>query len=810
MRFFRRSSVRARIAALLSVLVLLWAFAAWVTARESFNLLVLNYLETAGVTTEELVEAMQQERRLSAAVAAGGSDADLHDELAAVRGRTDLLVAGWRDLVDRPSQRFAASDRLAERYQRFDAHLADLPVVRGQLDAGSATPEEVRQTYTGTVTAGFAIYRAMSGLDDQEVARQSGLLVELSQARELLSQQDALLAAAYQRGQLAQPELVEFVQLVGAQRGLYERIAAELPPDVRSLYDTAVADPAVSELRRLQDRLMAEADPGAAAPVADEQWRSAVTAAMASMRQLELAGTEVVVQGAMPVVAGILVRLLLVGGLGLVAVLLSITTGRTIIRRLETLTDHASTLAGERLPAVVRRLRSGEPVDVAAEAPPLADPGGGEVGELATAFNRVQQAAVQAAVEQAELRRGVRDVFLSLARRTQGLVSRQLKVLDEAERREADPDKMAELFRIDHLATRMRRNAENLIVLSGASSGRTWRHPVSMVDLIRGAISEVEEYTRVTVLAVDEGAVPGQAAGDLIHLLAELVENAAAYSPPYAPVTVSGQRVARGFAIEIEDRGLGMSESELAAVNSRLADPPDFDLADASHLGHYVVAKLAQRHEVRVQLRSSPYGGVSAVALIPQALVLEPALASAELPRRERTSGAGQHTEEIEVGSDQRTGSAAGPTAGPTAVPPTGPQPATPQTEHAAGTSGSFAKTPDSDATTPVNGAARPAESAAGQTAAGLPWRVRQANLPRQLRSEVAGAGQAGADEPGCETGSGSPGDEPADRDPEEVRRMMSAYQHGTRLGRQEAADPPPPAIGRVRSSDVPQEKQEG
>src|SRR5690606_33362818 len=206
-------------------------------------------------------------------------------------------------------------------------------------------------------------------------------------------------------------------------------------------------------------------------------------------------------------------------------------------------------------------------------------------------------------------------------------------VLDEMERRETVPDKVAELYRVDHLATRMRRNAENLIVLSGSRPGRTWRRPVPMIDVIRGAVAEVEDYTRVVLLPVDPAALDGRAVGDLIHLLAELIENAASFSPPYAKVSVGGERVAHGYAVAVEDRGLGMTEAELAAANEKLSQPGDFDLADASHLGHYVVAKLAQRHGVRVQLRRSPYGGITAIVLVPSALLVG-------TPEEERPAGA--------------------------------------------------------------------------------------------------------------------------------------------------------------------------
>ena len=181
---------------------------------------------------------------------------------------------------------------------------------------------------------------------------------------------------------------------------------------------------------------------------------------------------------------------------------------------------------------MVERLGRGEEVDVATEAPPL-EFGDDEIGQVGQAFNAVQDTAVRTAVEEAELRRGIREIFLNLARRTQALVHRQLTLLDEMERREHDAEELEDLFRVDHLATRMRRNAENLIVLAGATPGRGWRRNVPMIDVVRGAVAEVEDYTRVDVQPM--GAVPlaGRAVGDVIHLLAELIENGLSFSPPH-------------------------------------------------------------------------------------------------------------------------------------------------------------------------------------------------------------------------------------------------------------------------------------
>jgi hypothetical protein len=223
---------------------------------------------------------------------------------------------------------------------------------------------------------------------------------------------------------------------------------------------------------------------------------------------------------------------------------------------------------------------------------------------------------------------------VSLARRTQTLVHRQLKLLDTMERNETNAEELAVLFRVDHLATRMRRNAENLIVLSGSAPGRAWRQPVAMVDVVRGAAAEIEDYTRVTVLPIPPAGLAGRAVGDVIHLLAELIENAASFSPPQTSVQVSGQMVANGFVVEIEDRGLGMSDRALADANEQLRKPPEFHLTSTVRLGLFVVGRLAERHGIRVHLRGSPYGGTTAIVLIPSALIVEQVEPQPALPER--------------------------------------------------------------------------------------------------------------------------------------------------------------------------------
>src|SRR5262245_56113827 len=322
----------------------------------------------------------------------------------------------------------------------------------------------------------------------------------------------------------------------------------------------------------------------------------------------------------------VVVDFVIVIGIGLVIVIVGVTMmglfARRLARDVTGLEATAQRLADEEMPALIERLRAGEHDAAPAEAAPKLRTKTAEIARAEAAITSLQRTAAAAAAGEARLRNGIGQVFVSLARRNQSLLQRQLRMIDALEQKASDPATLADLFPLDHLTTRMRRHAEGLIILSGAAPGRSWSEPVPVIDVIRGAVAEVEDYKRVTVLTRAEDAVAGLAAADMIHLLAELIENATLSSPSGTRVEVRAERVANGFAIEIDDRGLGIEAGQLRTINQQLAQPPDFDLANADQLGLFVVGKLAARHGVRVALRPSPYGGTTAVVLMPNSIVV--------------------------------------------------------------------------------------------------------------------------------------------------------------------------------------------
>ncbi|GAA0604157.1 hypothetical protein GCM10010394_37330 [Streptomyces crystallinus] len=307
--------------------------------------------------------------------------------------------------------------------------------------------------------------------------------------------------------------------------------------------------------------------------------------------------------------------ILVVLGVSLVG---AFVVARSMIRSLRRLQDTATRVAQDRLPELVKQLSESDPQDVDTSVESVGVHSRDEIGQVAAAFDDVHREAVRLAAEQALLRGNVNAMFTNLSRRSQGLIQRQLSLISELESREADPDQLSSLFKLDHLATRMRRNGENLLVLAGEEPGRRWTRPVPLVDVLRAAASEVEQYERIELAAVPATDVAGRVVNDLVHLLAELLENATSFSSPQTKVRVTGHALPDGrVLVEIHDTGIGLSPEDLAAINERLASPPTVDVSVSRRMGLFVVGRLSLRHGIRIQLRPSDSGGTTALVMLP-------------------------------------------------------------------------------------------------------------------------------------------------------------------------------------------------
>jgi len=559
--------------------------------------------------------------------------------LDAQRKRSDAAITGFKAAVaaDRGAEPPAGQATLAA----VVAKLGQLGGIRARVDAGSLPPLAAFQDYNGFFDAGLPMSDGALTSPDATVAfYEGGLGVgELSQSLEYIEREATLVGGALvDGGQLSTAAYELFMTALTQQRFLDQ--LGQTPVYWQQDRDPYTAFFASATYQRfaVMENDIAAAGAGARLPMSDAAWQASLAQLVPLFLQAQGTASQGLAGGEAHQGNVALLRLVLVGGVGLLAVVLSaallLRFGARITRELTSLREAARTLAHERLPALVRRLRAGEEVDADAEAAPLAlGTRTREVTETASAFSAVQHTAVEAAAGQAQLRKAVNNVFRSLARRNQLLLQRQLRLFDELELRTADPETLGQLFLLDHLTTRMRRQAEGLLILSGAAPSRTWAQPVPIVDVLRAAIGEIEDYTRVDLVSYSEDYMTGTAVADVTHLFAELIENATLYSPPDTRVQVRTAWATDGFVVEIADRGIGFDRVALDACNHQLASPPEFDLADSSRLGLFVVSLLAARTGVAVMLRDSGYGTVATVLVPHQLIVPEEAAARDALPR---------------------------------------------------------------------------------------------------------------------------------------------------------------------------------
>ncbi|WP_225657335.1 nitrate- and nitrite sensing domain-containing protein [Streptomyces pseudogriseolus] len=626
---FRGKSIRRKIVALLLVplvsLTTLWAFTTVITSREASHLFdVSSVMEEVGYPVEDTVRVLQQERRQTLVHLADPRAADGLTALERSRAATDKAVAAVRRSATGSSVREAMHGDSAALDAALDS-FEGIESLRRSVDDGTVDRRQALDLYNRLVDPCYVLLSDLHVVDDVGLDKQYRALVNLSRARELLSREDALLGTALIVGKLTPTEVRNVSDLMAQRTLLYESALPQLPSDERDRYETFWGNAATAPLR-VGEQAAVFAEDGEPRGVTAASWDTAAGEVLEELGTLNDRATDRYQDRVRPVAMGVIAKAVVAGVLGLAALLfsliLSVRVGRKLIRDLRQLRLEAHEASGVRLPSVMRRLSAGEQVDVETEVPHL-EYDKNEIGEVGQALNTLQRAAVEAAVKQAELRAGVSEVFVNLARRSQVLLHKQLTLLDAMERRTDDTEELADLFRLDHLTTRMRRHAEGLVILSGAAPSRQWRKPVQLMDVVRAAVAEVEDYERIEVRRLPRVAVTGPAVADLTHLVAELLENATVFSPPHTAVQVVGERVANGFTLEIHDRGLGMAADALLDANLRLAETPEFELSDTDRLGLFVVSRLAQRQNVRVSLQPSPYGGTTAVVFIPDALLTD-------------------------------------------------------------------------------------------------------------------------------------------------------------------------------------------
>ena len=832
-------------------LLALWAFAASITVSNAISDHEYNKSAAAIASgVRSLTVELPQERLQSYLWLISGRTMSTTSLLAA-RKAVDQGIPVARAALSAEQGQLSAASRLAQ--STLFNQIGQLGRIRAAIDSGATSPSAAFAAYNSIVDDLYGFFD--SAIQDRG-ASLTGVSVgaaDSGYATEMASREAVLVGGALlNRGQMSPAARQEFAASVATRHLLMNEALALMTPDLRAGFLTLQKAPDYRQFEAMESQILASTGPVTVDPKA---FQTASLGTLAGLQNVETANGNTLTAKSAALSNRLVLEAVLVGGLGLAAVVASVFLlvwfGRKVTRDLGGLNNSVRGMAEERLPRVVERLRRGDDVDVDAESPPPGTSGIQEISRIAESFGTVQAAAVSAAVDQARLRKGVSQVFLNISMRNQSLLHRQLGMLDSMERRTSEPGALADLFRLDHLTTRMRRHAEGLIILSGSVPGRGWRDPVPVVDILRAAVAEVEDYVRVDVTSESDDLVAGNAVSDVIHLIAELVENATVFSPPNTRIEVRAERVGTGMVAEVEDRGLGLSAEELDDINARLASPAEFDLAHSEQLGLFVVSRLAVRHAIKVSLRRSVYGGTTAVVLLPFGVVVRKEEASRTGHRDDRpddglTRGlTGRHrmpaigsgrgadrgantgervwpTAPWETGPLERTAEMPRPLSSPAvpAVPGSGPpwevaaappwspapqpgtsQPGTSRLEPSRlepsrlEPSRPEPSRPEPSRPEPPGGATLAgspgalAGSASSGSHLGMPIRVPQASLAPQLRARGSGpqAPRAAAEDEAPGAGL---------RSPEATRNMLTLMQQGWRRGRLDDLDDPEGAPG--------------
>ncbi|HWG98978.1 MAG TPA: sensor histidine kinase, partial [Pilimelia sp.] len=548
--------------------------------------------------------------------------------------RTDERIAAYQSARQAVG---AVPPAVGARLARIDEHLATLNATRQEvLGNRQVSVSEVVLRY-GVILGDLAAYGEVLGqiAGEGELAEGLRAAAAFSRAKAATAEEQAVaFAGLLSGGRLDAEQFSSFTATLTSQQEALLAFSVAASVGQRALVNTTVTGDAVI----LADQVSTEIarSVGAQPRITAEDANRAIGAVNDLMRwaEVRLHGDLLAQADAVrsDVLRQVLIESVLLVVALVVAVALAVVLARSLVRSLSRLREGALAVAGHELPEVVARLRDARNLDDGAVEDiargvrdPIRLPNRDEVGQVAQAFNVVHREAIRIAAEQAALRTSVSTMFLNLARRSQSLVDRMIGELDQIERTEEDPKRLAQLFQLDHLATRMRRNDENLLVLAGADSTAPRREDGLLIDVLRAAQSEVELYNRIEFGTIDyDISVAAPAVNDVVRLLAELLDNATRFSPPNTVVVAEARRIRDYVLVQIEDRGLGISEEQLEALNRRLAEPPAVDVGAFRLMGLAVVGRLAARYGISVELRNNVEGGTVAHVNLPNDILVLP------------------------------------------------------------------------------------------------------------------------------------------------------------------------------------------
>ena len=582
------------------------------------------------ISVTNVVHELQVERNLAVSkIASNGAQGG--EALNTQVGKVDQAISELRDAAETTD---TDDEEAKTRYNRGLQRLDVLRPLRAATGGSPYSDLATYSTYSGLIETLVQLGREVNAaVTDRDLLRSGTAIQSISEAKEYYTSEDATLQIAALRGSFP-GDLLEQARAANAgAKAAISNFNAIASPERRQFYSDTVSGPEVDGRERLRATALVKAENNEPIAIDVPKLTDDSTATAAKLRTVESSLLDDLradadtlaseTQIAAYIEAGIVVVLIA----ATLALMIGVT--RLLLGPLRTLRTSALDIAYTRLPQTVQRiLEDPDPVRASKSVvEPVPIHTREEIGEVARSFDAVHEQAVRMAAEQALLRENVNGIFVNLSRRSQRLVERQLGVIDRLEADEQDPDHLSSLFELDHLATRLRRNGESLLVLSGAGLSKSVPRPVPAADVVGAAVSEIEQYARVEVGVVPDALVQGRTIHDLVHLLAELLDNATYFSEPETKVTVRAVATRKDeLAIQITDRGVGMSEAQLADANQRLADPPDLDVSVTRRMGLYVVARLAKRHGIEVRLRENEdiEGGVVARVVVPAELLGTP------------------------------------------------------------------------------------------------------------------------------------------------------------------------------------------
>ena len=616
-------------------LVALWAVTSGETVFDFQRQAAQGMLaQKAGQPSNIVYYNLQEERRLSAeALARPGANTD---QLRHQRQLTDDAVRQFQALSGESTEN--APDDVRAAVAEARQAMGKLAEQRAAVDKGSVDQQTVFTYYTDLIAVDLRLFTALSHVDAGEVTWVSKTLVNSFWAKEMLAREDAVLARGWPSGRLSTADYQQVQQLIGAEDHLFTvQVVPYVPDGEAAAWHDLMNGPAWQAKAAVEQQLTrptaAESNGTVRLPAAQDQWRQAVDQLNPQLVKAIETRTSAIVEVGKGTILDLLTRVVLTAVIGLITVITVVIASWRISRSLRRRIKELQTQAEEMertLPEVVDRLGRGEQVDAAAESREVTtgEHGNGtdELARLGQTLNLARSAALEAAVRQADQHRGFERLLQRIARRTQLLIGRQLRKLDELERRHEDPEVLEGLFDLDHLTARLRRYEENLVIMAGGQPQRRWRKPVPLLDVLRSAQGEVQDYRRIMIDVEGHPWLSERAVGPVAHVLAELMENATTFSKPPTPVEVRAAMVGRGLAVEIEDRGLGMDPEQYDAANELMSRPPRTDVlarADDIRLGFFVVARLAALTGLKIEFRPSAFGGTRVVVLVPDELVID-------------------------------------------------------------------------------------------------------------------------------------------------------------------------------------------